>query len=217
MRQNDGRNNMRKYFWAAGLSGVAVLAVIIVFTNLKVLAGGNSGIVSGFSGTWNTAIVFGGGVNKDGSSTNMQTERVATGVALYKGHKVRKLMFTGDDGALRGDEVKSMKTQAMAAEVPEQDIMVDPHGYNTYASCYRAHAVYGLDNFVVVSQRFHLPRIIYLCKFLNSTSSTVHDIIGISAADGGGAAWSKAREVLTRVKAWWQLEVTRPKPRSLER
>ena len=48
--------------------------------------------------------------------------------------------------------------------VPAQDIVEDRSGYNTYTSMYRAKNVYNLEEFIVVTQAYHLPRAVFICR-----------------------------------------------------
>lgn len=159
-------------------------------------------------------LVFGGGMKSPGVMSDMQTDRVIQGVALYKAGKVQKLMMTGDDGGYVGDEVTFMKQYAIDQGVPAQDIMVDPHGYRTYESCYRERYIYGLTSTIAISQEFHLSRIMYLCQGFGI------DTIGVAADlhDYGFYSYKMSvREALARLKAFWQFAITHPKPMSLEK
>lgn len=159
-------------------------------------------------------LIFGGGMKSSGIMSDMQTDRVIEGVALYKAGKVTKLMMTGDDGGYVGDEVTFMKQYALEHGVPASDILVDPHGYRTYESCYRERYVYGLTSVIAVSQTFHLSRILYLCQGFGI------ETLGVAAdlRDYGFDGYKmEVREALARLKAFWQLAITRPMPRSLEK
>lgn len=165
-------------------------------------------------GEADVALVFGGGMKGDGvTMSDLQTERVDAAVALYQAGKVTRLVMTGDDGQNRVNEVDAMMAHAIAAGVPTSSVSTDPHGYNTYSSCYRARHEYALQTgeVIAVSQRFHLRRIAYIC---NSFGIAVTPF----EADRGpygfwGAVWGMhVREYLARLKAVWQVEVTHPPP-----
>ncbi len=158
------------------------------------------------------ALIFGGGMEPDGSQSDMQLDRVKTGIDLYKKGKVKKLIMTGDDGGNRVNEVDAMKLYAIQQGIPIHDIAVDPHGYRTYESCYREANVYELEKVVAVSQDFHLPRIIYFCSHFGI------DTIGFSADYQGFKQTDKnrIREMLARLKGWWQVNVTQPEATVVE-
>lgn len=155
------------------------------------------------------ALVFGGGIEKDGTQSVMQEHRIKTAVELYKKGKVKKIMITGDDGLVRFNEIDSMTYYARTHGVPVYDIVADPHGYRTYESCYREHYVYNIQHAIAISQEFHLPRILYFCRNFDI------DIIGFPADYQGynHTVYMMLRETFARVKGWWQMEVTEPLPR----
>ena len=157
------------------------------------------------------ALIFGGGMKADGSMSDMQTARVDKGIELYRSRRVNKLMMTGDDGAVRVDEVDAMKAYAIQHGVRPNDVLIDPHGYRTYESCYRESKVYGLKEVVAVSQSFHLSRIIYFCSNFGIVT------VGVPADQPPYKSGIKiiVREILARAKGWLQIEITHPVSRSL--
>ena len=157
------------------------------------------------------AVIFGGGMKSDTEMSDMQYDRVFIGVKLYKNKTVQKLFLTGDDGAYRDDEISAMRALAIANGVAVEDIMIDPHGYRTYDSCWRETKLYGITNAIAVSQSFHLPRITYLCESMGMT------VVPVSSDYREYDSWwvKNPREWLARLKAVWQVSITRPEPRSV--
>lgn len=191
-------------FFLLGLNVVALL----LFTNIQILSYSDQ-IVSHDVATSSAAFVFGGGMSSDTEQTLMQMDRVATAVQLYEGGQIADIYMTGDDGANRYDEVHAMKAQAEQYFVPADDVHVDPHGYRTYESCWRMANVYNVTDALVVSQTFHLPRIIYICEQMGV------DVTGVSAdLREYPIGWGNGpREMLARLKAWLQVEITKPLPK----
>lgn len=157
-------------------------------------------------------LVFGGGMKEIGVQSDMQLARVNAGIDLYKKGKVKKLVMTGDDGAFRINEVDYMRSYAIENGIPINDISVDPHGYRTYESCIRASTIFNLSDVIVISQDFHLPRIIYFCKNFGI------ETIGFSADYKEVKLSYKIylREMLARVKGLWQVKISKPEPMVLE-
>ncbi len=120
-------------------------------------------------------MVFGAGLNRAGEPSAMLYDRVLTGVNLYKEGKVDKLLMTGDNSAVNYNEVAAMHRTAVKLGVPDEDIVLDYAGFNTWDSCYRARDVFGLSDATVVTQRFHLPRALYTCNAMGVNS------IGVAA------------------------------------
>jgi vancomycin permeability regulator SanA len=157
------------------------------------------------------AIVFGAGIWEDGTPTPMLADRVQAAIDLYKAGRVGKLLMTGDNSSPDYNEVKVMQEYAEKQGVPANDITLDYAGFSTYESCYRAKAVFGITQAVLVTQNFHLPRAVYTCQQL-----------GVEAIGLGTPDWGKFRrdtmvrysfrEFLAVLKALWEVRVTRPKP-----
>lgn len=157
------------------------------------------------------AIVFGAGVRPDGRLSRMLADRVNGAVELYRLGRVQKLLMTGDNSRVEYDEVTAMKRYAVGRGVLENDITLDYAGFSTYESCYRARAIFGVTEAVLVTQRYHLPRAVYTCRQLGV------DAVGLGTQDWGVypealLAVYTARESLATVKALWDVHITRPPP-----
>ncbi|MFA4831494.1 MAG: ElyC/SanA/YdcF family protein [Patescibacteria group bacterium] len=152
------------------------------------------------------AIVFGGGMNKDGTMTEMQHDRVMKALELYASGKVLGLLLTGDDGSKRADEINAMRALARQYGVAEDRVLIDPEGFRTYLSCYNAKYKFHFDDAIVVSQSFHLPRILYICRAMGI------DAVGIAAdAREYGDRWTPGwREKFARLKAFLEVSLKKP-------
>ncbi len=156
------------------------------------------------------AIVFGAGLMRDGSPTAVLKDRVATAADLFFSGKVQKLLMSGDNRYIYYNEPGAMKTYALSLGVPESAIVLDYAGRRTYDSCYRARFIFDVQQAILVTQNFHLPRSIYTCNALGVKS------VGVSAdrrqyQPGSYLFWS-LREVPATLVAIWQVWVTRPLP-----
>lgn len=140
------------------------------------------------------AIVFGAGIG-----TPVFKDRVKTAVALYKSGKVMKLLMTGDNRTLNYNEPAAMKAEAMKAGVKDQDIACDYAGFRTYDSLYRARDIFEVDRAVLVTQRYHLPRAMFIAQHLGLT------VVGLDAAlrpYGTAQCWFDLREIAAVETAW---------------
>lgn len=152
------------------------------------------------------AFVFGGGMKPDGSMSDLQTDRVIQGINLYTAGKVEKLIMTGDDGRRHDDEVHAMARYAIDHGVPFEAVALDPGGLRTYESCYNARTQFGLTEMIAVSQSFHLPRIIYMCRAMGV--DTVGFAADLREYNISSTIWTiDIREVLARLKAWVEIGV----------
>ena len=150
------------------------------------------------------AIVF-------GAAGAILEDRVTTGVELYKAGKVRKLLMTGDNSRRDYDEPGEMKREALAQGVPSADIVCDDAGFRTYDSLYRAKSIFGVTSALLVTQRYHLPRALFIARCLGM------DVAGVNAAKRPYAGqWGfDLREIAAVEVAWVQSRLTHPRPKFL--
>ncbi len=112
------------------------------------------------------ALVLGAGIGPDGQLSVHLRDRVDAGIELYQARKVAKLLMSGDNRFLNYNEPDRMKEYAVRRGVPASDVFCDYAGRRTYDSIYRAKHIFGLSQLIVVSQRFHLDRALFLCEHI---------------------------------------------------
>lgn len=156
------------------------------------------------------AIVFGAGLWWDGTPSPVLRDRVATAAQLYFTGKVKKLLMSGDNRFLDYNEPGAMREYALGLGVPDEDIVLDYAGRRTYDTCYRAGAIFGVKEAILVTQAFHLPRALYTCNQLGVKA------IGVPAdlrdyRHGARVYWF-GREVPATLVALWEIHITRPQP-----
>lgn len=144
------------------------------------------------------AIVLGARVFSDNKISDVYADRLQEAVNIYKNNKVSKILVSGDHGQTDYDEVNAGKNYLLDAGVTPDDIFLDHAGFDTYDSVYRAKNIFGINNALIITQRFHLPRALYLGNELNL------DVLGCSADLHSYQSINKMkrREILARVKAW---------------
>ena len=107
-------------------------------------------------------IILGAGVRVDGSPTKMLADRLEVGVALYKKGAAPKILLSGDNGKVEYNELKAMRKYVRDAGVPAKDIFMDYAGFSTYESMYRAKEIFCVERAVVVTQKYHESRALYV-------------------------------------------------------
>lgn len=110
------------------------------------------------------AIVLGAGVRSDGTPTWMLRDRLDVAIKLYQDAKVDKLLMSGDHHTKGYDEVNVMKQYAIDKGVPSEDIFMDHAGLSTYDTMNRAKNIFCVDKAVVVTQKYHLYRAVYIAR-----------------------------------------------------
>ncbi len=155
------------------------------------------------------ALVLGAGLWADGSLTPILADRVATAADLYHAGVVQKLLCSGDNRFMNYNEPQAMLEYAVQLGVPAEEIVLDYAGRRTYDSCYRAQAIFGLERAVIVTQRFHAARALYLCDALGLDG--VVAIADRQAYARRRVIW-ETREYLALALAWWDVNVRQPTP-----
>lgn len=156
------------------------------------------------------AIVFGAGLQRDGTPSWMLADRLNGAVQLYKAGKVQRLLLTGDSVTSR--EVSAMRTYVLQRGVPAAAIQGDDEGLRTYDSCYRASANFGVSKAILVTQGYHLPRALYLCNSLGV------EAVGYKAGrdDYPNQEFYNNREFLATFGSWLDITVIKPAPGSVK-
>ncbi len=156
------------------------------------------------------AIVFGAGLWRDGSPTPVLQDRVAAAAELYFSGKVEKLLMSGDNSYIYHNEPGAMHDYAIDLGIPEGAIVLDYAGRRTYDTCYRAKAIFGVQEAILVTQNFHLPRALYLCNHLGLPA------VGVSADlrvyRRASMFYWNLRELPATLTALWEVYITRPSP-----
>ena len=156
------------------------------------------------------AIIFGAGLRRDGTPTAILSDRVETGARLYLNGKVEKLLMSGDNQYLDYNEPEAMRQYALALGVPDAAIILDYAGRRTYDTCYRAKAIFGVESSLLVTQKFHLPRALFLCNALGLKASGV-EANNRNYWNSSLVIWN-VREQLATVDAFLDVFVDKPIP-----
>lgn len=136
--------------------------------------------------------------------------RIEAAVALYKAGKVRLILVSGDNSDEYYNEPADMHAELVARGIPAEAIILDYAGLRTLDSVVRAHTIFELNHFLIVSQRFHLERALFIARSKNITA------YGFAARDPE-SVWMQARitgrELLARVATVLDCYVFNTQPR----
>lgn len=153
-------------------------------------------------------LVLGAYVFPDGTLSSMLNDRVIVGYELYQQGKVPKIIVSGDHGRKEYDEVNSMKSFLKSKGVPGQDVFMDHAGFSTYESLYRARDIFQVKKVIIVTQRYHLLRAVFIARELGleayGVASDIQDYGQVMGA-------YKIREMAARNKDFW-LTKFKPQP-----
>lgn len=143
------------------------------------------------------ALILGARVFDDGRLSKMMQDRADSALELYETGKVGRLIMSGDHGTTTYDEVNTVKDYLLEKGVKPEDLFLDHAGFDTYDSLYRARDIFGVKSLIVVTQKFHLSRALYIGRSLGM------EVYGYAAdrREYQGMFWNELRESLARSKA----------------
>ena len=180
---------------------LAVCLVAVLTLNGIVMIGGGSHMLSIEQAQQLTGVdcilVLGCGVLPGGRPTAMLRDRLSRSVELYQAGVSDRLLMSGDHGTAYYDEVNTMKDFAIDAGVPSSCVFMDHAGFSTYESMYRAKEIFCAQKVVIVTQKYHLYRAVYVARALGL------EAYGVAAAGDnyGGQLYRDAREILADRKS----------------
>jgi SanA protein len=175
-----------------------VIILVPVIINFYVILSTKNRIVSGDSELLTDIdyiVILGAGIRR-GKPSPMLEDRLKTGISLYNNDISNKILITGDHMNDDYDEVTVMKNYLLEHGIPEEDIITDNYGISTYDSIYRVKNVYKSNKVVIVSQRYHLYRALFLSDNLDLESYGVEANLRYYY----GQWYREIREILARNK-----------------
>ena len=146
-------------------------------------------------------LVLGAGVWGNSVLSPMLQDRVDRAITLYEAGKAPKLLMSGDHSSVYYDEVTTMKKYAVGQGVRSGDIFLDHSGFSTYESMIRAREIFGAKKLIIVTQRYHLYRAVFIARALGI------DACGVASDPRKyvGEAERQLREAFARVKDFVQV------------
>lgn len=144
------------------------------------------------------AIVPGARVWPSGEPSAALADRLECARALYEGGVVQRVLVSGDHGAVEYDEPNAMRSWLLERGVESADVFMDHAGFRTLDTMQRASAVFGVRRAVVCTQRFHLPRSVFLARHAGI------DAVGVVSdrREYPAALYDGLRETLARARAY---------------
>lgn len=122
------------------------------------------------------AVIFGAEVYADGRPSPYLKARLDLGVQLMRDHRASVLIVSGANTADHHVETTSMRRYLEAQGVPNEAIVEDEYGLDTYDTCVRLHDVFGVSSALLVSQRYHLFRAVATCRTVGVDAVGVGDV-----------------------------------------
>lgn len=147
----------------------------------------------------------------NGSDNPFFTSRIDAAVALYKAGKVKYLIVSGDNRSKYYNEPLKMQQALIERGIPQNVITLDYAGLRTLDTVIRCKEVFGQQDVVIITQRFHCYRALFISEF--------HDMDAIAYATEKLSVSQSfkviLREVLARPVAIWDTYFIAKKPKHL--
>lgn len=140
-------------------------------------------------------LILGAGIWGEKPSPMLE-DRLLEGIDLYKNNVSSKIIMSGDHGTKEYDEVNVMKSFAIDRDVKSEDIFMDHAGFSTYESLYRAKEIFQAKKIVIVTQKYHMYRALYIAKQLGIEAYGVNS----DPREYGGQSIRELREIIARDK-----------------
>lgn len=129
--------------------------------------------------------------------------RIDACLELFRSGKVSHILISGDNGSKEYNEPQDMKNELISRGIPEEKISLDYAGFDTYDSVLRAKVIFGQDAFIVVSQKFHNQRAVYIAR-RNGIHAFGYNARDVKKMNG---LKTKIREFFACVKAYLEVKV----------
>ena len=149
-----------------------------------------------------TALLLGTGKNLSNGMPNAYFyNRIQAAADLYKSGKIQYIIVSGDNSTKDYNEPEDMQLALVQNGVPQNRIYLDHAGFRTLDSVIRAKEIFGQTKVVIVSQKFHNERAVFLAR------KNGMEAFGYNAPDVNKYAGLKTnlREYLAKAKVYWDL------------
>lgn len=182
-----------------GIIVIAVIVLIVLGINLYVRLSTRKQIIKENEyanlSDIDCIIILGAGIWGDKPSPMLE-DRLLEGIKLYQNNVSDKIIMSGDNGRKEYNEVEIMKNYAKEKGIPSENIFMDHAGFSTYESIYRAKEIFEAKKVVIVTQKYHLYRALYVANQLGLEAYGV----GADPRQYVGATYREIREILARDK-----------------
>ncbi len=183
-----------------GFLGTLTVLALIVAINVWVVASTNRRIYDEVNEVpaAKVCLLLGTSRNTSNGANVFFMQRMYAAAELYHAGKVKKIIVSGDNSTDNYNETEAMRRELVKLGVPTEDIVNDHAGFRTLDSVVRAKSVFDQEDIIVVSQRFHIQRALFIAdaKGIKATGFVAKDPLH-------GTPYYKVmfREYFARVKA----------------
>lgn len=195
--------------------GIAILLIgFVVFSNILIANYASEKIFTQENETPETSVALLLGTSRYTvrGNTNLYFKyRIQATTNLYKSGKIKHIIVSGDNSLSSYNEPREMRKALIANGIPDSSITLDFAGFRTLDSVVRCKEVFGQNNFIIVSQQFHLERALFIADKFDI------DAIGFVAKNPPEKYSFKTnfREYFARTKAIIDIYILNTQPKFL--
>lgn len=193
------------------LLGILALLFVIA-TNIWVVASTRNRVITSDEVEKETlALVLGTSKRTaKGAANPFFVERMNTAALLHSQKKIDHILVSGDNGSKYYNEPMDMLKALGDLNIPKQDITLDYAGFRTFDSIVRAKEVFQQDDILIVTQRFHCYRALFISDHFSIEARAV-----TADSDRAIGGYLLTREILARTLAVIDLYILDRKPKYL--
>jgi len=201
MDKNKVKKIVRKTLWVC-LAAFLCAIVALLFANRKIPHDTQDFLFTDVNSVpfQKVALVLGASKHLRGGYPNPYFyNRIYAAKELYDAGKVKAFVMSGDNSRKEYNEPEDMRNALVELGVPDSIIYLDYAGFRTLDSVVRMNKIFGQKSFIVVSQKFHNERAVFLAQYYDL------EAYGYNAKDvalGRSSYKTKIREKFARVKVF---------------
>jgi SanA protein len=135
--------------------------------------------------------------------------RIIAAVELYKSGLCKKIIVSGDNSTVHYNEPITMQRDLIKMGVKKEDVICDYAGFRTLDSIIRFKEIFGQTHGIVVSQKFHNTRAVYIGRKHGI------ELYGYNAQDVSlhSGLKTRVREFFSKVMSVLDVELLRTEPK----
>lgn len=156
-------------------------------------------------------LVFWASVINNKYPSDILKDRLKVAFEAYNNWKIKKIIVSWDNSKIDYNEPEVMKNYLIGLWVKTEDIYLDYAWFDTYDSLYRAREIFDVTEIVLFTQDFHLKRAMYIWNKLWLKVYWVETNLQKYVKGN----YNNRREVFARIKAFFEIEIFKNKPRYL--
>lgn len=202
-----------KKFLIAIVCFLLLIVISLLWINVYILTFSENKIVTNIDDLERKRVwlVLGAWVFSDGNVSNIFADRLDSAILAYQKGKIKEILVSWDNATKYYNEVIPAQKYLLNRWIPQDDIHLDYAWFDTYDSLFRAKAIFWQVDIIIFTQQFHLSRSIYIANKL---------WINVQGYRSDRQKYLRTkyyifREFFSRIKAFWEVEITRPNPKYL--